>query len=239
MEPTVPLQQAAQMAPQVVEVANRCAGYGNFVASAFCKGGSIMYLIATVALLVLFLIIERLMSLQRLTVDKANLNENLFSMILRGDIKQAIAFCDSRPVPLTNTLKAGLVQALNKRPDEEVQVAMDAAVLRETPRLEGWTAFLAVFGNVGVLIGLMGTIIGLITSFAGVSEADAATKAQRLSQGIAEALNCTAFGLLVAIVAIVAYGFFQIRIGRAINDMLESSMNIMNLVCANRDKMKD
>jgi biopolymer transport protein ExbB/TolQ len=232
VEPTQPVQQVA-------EIANHCAGYGNFVAAAFCKGGPIMYLIATVGLLVVFLIIERLMSLQRLTVDKANLNENLFSMILRGDLRQAVAYCDSRPTPLTNTLKSGLVQALNRRPDEEIQVAMDASVLRETPRLEGWTAFLAVFGNVSVLIGLMGTIIGLINSFAGVSEADAATKAQRLSQGISEALNCTAFGLLVAIVAIISYGFFQIRIGRAINDMLESSMNLMNLVVANRDKMKE
>lgn len=127
---------------------------------------------------------------------------------------------------------------MNKRPDEEVQVAMDAAVLRETPRLEGWTSFLAVFGNVSVLIGLFGTIVGLIRSFSGVAEADAATKAARLSLGISEALNCTAFGLLVAILAIVTFGFYQIKIGRAINDMLESSMNLMNLVVSNRDKIK-
>lgn len=127
---------------------------------------------------------------------------------------------------------------LNKRPDEEIQVAMDASVLRETPRIEGWTSFLAVFGNVGVLIGLLGTIAGLITSFGGIAEADQATKAALLSEGISEALNCTAFGLFVAIVAIVSFGFFQIKIGRAINDMLESSMNLMNLVVANRDKIK-
>ena len=197
-----------------------------------------MYLILIVGILTVFLILERAMSLSKLTLDKTSLNENLFSMLLRGDIKQAIAFCDSRPTPLTNTLKSGLVQVMNKRPDEEVQVAMDAAVLRETPRLEGWTSFLAVFGNVSVLIGLFGTIVGLITSFAGVAEADAATKAARLSSGISEALNCTAFGLLVAITAIVAFGFFQIKIGRAINDMLESSMNLMNLVVSNRDKIK-
>jgi biopolymer transport protein ExbB/TolQ len=223
----------------MAQVLDHCAGYTNFVAKAFCEGGVIMYIILVVALLVLLLVAERLASLQRLTVDKTNLNENLFSMILRGDIKQAISFCDSRPTPLTNTLKAGLVQVLNKRPDEEIQVAMDASVLRETPRLEGWTSFLAVFGNVAVLIGLLGTIIGLITSFGGVAEADAATKAAALSKGIAEALNCTAFGLLVAIVSIITYGFFQIRIGKAVNDMLESSMSMMNLVVANRDKMKD
>lgn len=228
------------MEPQhAVQLVNQCAAYGNFVSRTFCQGGPVMYIIAIVGLLTLFLIIERLMTLQRLTVDKTKINENLFSLILRGDIKQAIGYCDSRPTPLTNTLKSGLVQVLNRRPDEEVQVAMDAAVLRETPRLEGWVSFLAVFGNIGVLIGLMGTIIGLITSFGGVAEADAATKAAQLSKGISEALNNTAFGLFVAIVAVVAYGFFQIRIGRAITDMQESSMTLMNLVVSNREKIKD
>lgn len=228
------------MEPQLaLEVTNHCAEYSNFIAKAFCEGGLVMYFILFVGLLVVLLIAERLASLQRLTIDKNSLNENLFSMILRGEIKQAIAFCDTRPTPLTNTLKAGLVQVLNRRPDEEVQVAMDASVLRESPRLEGWTSFLAVFGNVAVLIGLLGTIIGLITSFGGVGQADPAQKAALLSQGIAEALNCTAFGLLVAIIAIVAFGFFQIRIGKAMNDMRESSMSMMNLVVSNRDKIKD
>ena len=198
-----------------------------------------MIIIAAIGILVAFLVINRLMALQRLTVDKSNITENLFTMILRGDIRQAIAFCDSRPTPLTNTLKSGLVQVMNRRPDEEIQVAMDASVLRETLRLEGWVSFLAVFGNVGVLVGLMGTIVGLITAFGGVAEADNATKAAMLSKGISEALNNTAFGLMVAIIAVVAYGFFQIRIQRAINDMQECGMTLMNLVCSNREKIKD
>lgn len=232
-------QQVTSTVPVPGMVEDECKDITNVVAHAFCQGGFIMYIIAVVGLLVLFLVVERLMSLQKLTVDKGNINENLFSMILRGDLKQAIGFCDSRPTPLTNTLKAGLVQVMNKRPDEEVQVAMDASVLRETPRLEGWTSFLAVFGNVAVLIGLLGTIYGLIRSFGGVAEVDAAAKAAHLAKGISEALNCTAFGLLVAIISVVAYGFFQIRIGRAINDMQESSMTLMNLVVSNREKMKD
>ena len=197
-----------------------------------------MFVIAVIGILTVFLIVERLITLKSLTLNKEKVHENLFGLILRGEIKQAIAFCDSKPTPLTNTLKSGLVQVLNRRSDEEVQVAMDASVLRETPRLEGWTSFLAVFGNIGVLIGLLGTIAGLIKSFGGIAEADQATKAALLSKGISEALNCTAFGLFVAIIAIVSFGFFQIRIGRAINDMLESSMTMMNLVVSNRDKVK-
>lgn len=210
----------------------------HWIVKAFHDGGPAMYSIAGVGVLVVCLIIERFFSLRSLTVEKESFNENLFAMLLRGEIRQAIAFCDKKPVPLTNTLKAGLVQVLNKRPDEDVQVAMDASVLKESPRLEGWTGFLAVFGNVATLVGLLGTILGLIRSFGGVAALDPAQKAAELSKGIAEALNCTAFGLSVAIVAIVAYGYFQIKVSRATNDMIESSMSLMNLVVSNRDKMK-
>ncbi len=225
------------MEDKTLEMLHKCESSGNFISKAFCEGGFAMYFIAAVGFLVVFLILERFLSLRSLNLDKGNVSENIFGLLLQGNVRQAIGFCDTTPAPLTNTLKAGLVQVMNKRPDEEVQVAMDAAVLRETPRLEGWASFLAVFGNVSVLIGLLGTIIGLIKSFGGVSEVDAATKAAVLSKGISEALNCTAFGLAVAIVAIVAYGFFQIRIGRSTNDLLESSMNLMNCVVSNRDKI--
>lgn len=225
------------MKNNTLDILEHCVDSGNAISKAFCEGGFMMYAIAAVGILVICLIVERYFVLRNLTLDKSQVSENLFGMLLQGNIRQAIVFCDTSPAPLTNTMKAGLVQVMNKRPDEEVQVAMDAAVLRETPRLEGWASFLAVFGNVSVLVGLLGTIYGLITAFGGVSEVDAASKAAVLSKGISEALNCTAFGLAVAIIAIVAYGFFQIRIGRATNDLLESSMNLMNCVVSNRDKI--
>lgn len=228
------------MEPQsAIDAATQAAAHKNFIINAFDVGGPAMYVIAIFGALTLILVLERFVTLRMLTVDKSDFNEHLFGMVLRGDIRQAITYCDSKPSPLTNTLKTGLIQVMNHRPDEEVQVAMDASVLRETPKIEGWAQFLAVFGNVATLVGLTGTIAGMIKSFQGVAAAGAAEKAQMLSKGISEALNCTAFGLLVAILAIMAYGYFQVRIGRIINDVVESSMSMMNLVCANRDKIKE
>lgn len=211
----------------------------NPIVRAFSEGGTVMYVILIIAVLTLALVIERFMTLKSLRVDKKEFGDQIFRMIVGGDLRQAISFCDSKPTPLANTMKAGLVQAMNKRPDEEVQVAMDAAVMRETPRLEGWTSFLAVFGNIAVLAGLLGTIFGMIGSFRAVAKADPATKAQLLSEGISHALNCTGFGLMVAISAIVFYGLFQHMIQKTENEMIESSMSLMNLIAANRDKMKD
>lgn len=227
------------MDPAAAQTAQAATDNMPFLQRAFVEGGSTMYIILLIALVTVGLIIERLMTLKNLTVDKKDFTDNVYGMILRGDLRQAITFCDSRQAPLPNVVKAGLVQAMNKRPDEEIQVAMDAAALREGPRLEGWTSFLAVTGNVAVLAGLFGTIIGMITSFRAVAAADPAEKAMELSKGIAHALNCTAFGLLVAIISIVAYGYFQLRIQRAENDVTESSMTLLNLVASNRDKLKE
>jgi biopolymer transport protein ExbB len=221
--------------PTVVTAADNM----NFIQRAFSEGGLVMYIIAVIAILSLIVIFDRLMKLKNLSIDKKEFTDQVFRMVIAGDIRQAISFCDARPAPLTNTVKAGLVQAMNKRPDEEIQVAMDAAVMREMPKVEGWTAFLAVFGNVAVLAGLLGTIIGMISSFRAVAAADPATKALELSKGISHALNCTAFGLCVAIVCIVTYGLFQHRIQKTENEVIETSMSLLNLVVANRDKIRD
>lgn len=211
----------------------------NPILRAFTEGGLVMYVILVIAVLALILIIERFMALRSLRVDKKEFSDQLFRMVVGGDMRQAISLCDSKSTPLSNTMKAGLVQVMNKRPDEEIQVAMDASVMREMPRLEGFTSFLAVFGNVSVLAGLLGTIIGMIGSFRAVASADPATKAQLLSEGISHALNCTGFGLIVAIISIVFYGLFQHMIQNSENEMIETSMTLMNLVSANRDKLRD
>lgn len=210
-----------------------------FIQRAFIEGGPVMWIILFIGIVTILLIIERMLTLSSITLNKKDFVDQIFSMILRGDVRQAISFCDSKPAPLSNTVKAGLIQALNKRPDEEVQVAMDAVILREQPRIEGWASMLAVTGNIAVLSGLLGTIMGMIQSFRAVATADPAQKAEELSKGIAHALNCTGFGLFVAIISIVAYGYLQMRIQRLENEVVESSMSVLNLVAANRDKIRD
>lgn len=211
----------------------------NFISRAFLEGGPVMYIIAIFGFLTVFLIIERYFKFSNLLISKKEFSDQIYRLIVNGDVRQAVAVCDSKPAPLSNVVKAGLIQAMNKRPDEEIQVAMDAAVMREMPKIEGWVSFLAVFGNVSVLAGLLGTIIGMIGSFRAVASADPAKKAEELSKGISHALNCTAFGLLVALLAIIAYGLYQHRIQKTENEIVETSMSLMNLVASNRDKLKD
>jgi biopolymer transport protein ExbB/TolQ len=51
-------------------------------------------------------------------------------------------------------------------------------------------------------------------------------------------MNCTAFGLLTAIPALVAYSVLQGRTQHMTDDINESAVSVLNLIIANREKMK-
>ena len=119
-----------------------------------------------------------------------------------------------------------------------VQLAIDGAASKYFPEVEKRTAYLSMLANISTLLGLLGTISGLIVSFAGASQADPNDKATLLAKGISEAMNCTAFGLCIAIPTLLAYAFLQGRTQRIIDDVNEVVLESMNFVISHRDKLK-
>lgn len=205
-------------------------------AQAFEDGGVWMYPILVVGIVVVAIVIERTYVLYfRTSSKRESFLSQMRSLIMSRNLDKAVQFASHDPSPLGKIVKAGLLKV--NHDDEVVQSAMDEAALREVPFLEKRTGFLPMLSNVATLMGLLGTIIGLIQSFAAVSSADAATKATLLSKGISEAMNCTAFGLIVAIPALVFYAMLQSRTQRCIDDINAASVNVVNLVIVNRDKL--
>jgi biopolymer transport protein ExbB/TolQ len=201
-------------------------------------GGAGMYPIALCLVFAVAVIADRIFVLFfKASIDKDQFVRGLKTHIFNGDLDKAISYtAGQKPTPLTAIVKAGLINV--PKGEDEVQAAMDEASLRELPRIEKRTGYLAMIGNVATLVGLLGTIIGLIECFAGVAGVDASEKARVLSDGIAKAMNCTAFGLIVAIPALVAFSLLQGRTQHMVDDINETSVGVLNLIVANKDKMK-
>jgi len=200
-------------------------------------GGWAMWLILFWLVCSIAVIVERTVFLFGASINKDVFVATMQKCILAGDVAKAVKMCSAANAPLARIVQAGLVKV--NRPDEEVQAGMDEAALREMPSINRRTGFLALFANLAMLCGLFGTIVGLIRAFGAVGgeSVDPSQKARILAEGIAEAMNCTAFGLISAIVALMGFAFLNGKTQGMEDDINEASVRVLNLVVSNRQKV--
>lgn len=198
----------------------------------FAVGGFWMFPIFVAQVFSLAIIAERVVRLYVQRNPNLRNQANLFEAdIKKGNLERVLLQARSLPAGvMRNVVEAGTQAALNMGGREEVQAKMDEVLVREQSKLESRVEFLAMLGNVGTLLGLLGTIVGMIRSFAAISQADQMTKAAMLAAGVSEAMHATAYGLIMAIPALVAYSVLQNRVNKLSDDMTQAALRVYNLL---------
>jgi biopolymer transport protein TolQ len=110
-----------------------------------------------------------------------------------------------------------------------IRRALDQASIAEQARLEKNLGFLATTGSTAPFIGLFGTVWGIMDSFREIGLRGSANLAT-VAPGISEALIATAFGLVAAIPAVVAYNYFLGRIRMISSEMDNFSSEFLNII---------
>jgi len=131
---------------------------------------------------------------------------------------------------VSQLLMMGLERQGTVRRREDIEIVMEEEMMAIIPQLEKRTAYISLFANLSTLLGLLGTIIGLIQAFQAVANAAASEKAALLSASISEAMNCTAFGLIVAIPLLVLSLFLTTKAGNIIDSLEMASLKTLNII---------
>jgi biopolymer transport protein ExbB len=129
----------------------------------------------------------------------------------------------------------------SNKPKEELKEEIEVVGRKEAQELGRYIEGLGAISNVSTLLGLLGTISGMIKIFKVISE-QTIVNPPSLAGGISEALYTTAFGLLVAIPAYIAYKYTLGKADNLISEMEEEGRRIMEevlLVSDKKEKTRD
>jgi biopolymer transport protein ExbB/TolQ len=200
------------------------------LAEFFKEGGPFMFVNLVASAVAAAIIAERLIALAfRLNLNSGPFMEQIQKLVMTGNVDRAMKLCGAAPnAALSRVVRAGLARA--NRGDQEVSRALEEAVLEVTPLVNKRIASLWSLANIATLLGLIGTIVGLIGTFRSLGAASPEMKQIMLSKGISEAMNNTAFGLMIAVTCIVAHLMLTTKSKAMIEEIEFNALRLENML---------
>jgi biopolymer transport protein ExbB/TolQ len=201
--------------------------YFSKFAAFFQDGGPFMFIILLTGVTILALTLERLWVIGRAaSVNNGKLTRDLIRMVAKGEYAKAIALAQKVKGPVGEVAVA-ILNRTTVPSEEKLQNAADGAATLVLPPLSRRLPYLNMLANSATLLGLLGTIFGLTTAFSAVGAADPSQRSAFLAAGISQALNTTAFGLIVAVPTLLVHGFLVSKVEAIIENVDEASIRII------------
>jgi biopolymer transport protein ExbB len=176
------------------------------------------------------LIIERSFTLRRANILPPTLLEQVVSVYKRQGVSKEVLDRLANDSPLGTVLAAGLRNHKSSR--YVMKEAIEEAGRGVAHQLERFLTTLGTIATAAPLLGLFGTVIGMIEIFG--SQTPTGTNPQQLAHGISIALYNTAFGIAVAIPALIFYRHYRNKVDTYVVEMEEQASKLVDIVHGER-----
>jgi len=177
------------------------------------------------------LIIERSITLRAVKIVPPTLLEQVLGVYQRQGVSPEILDKLAKDSPLGEVLAAGLRN--HASPRHVMKEAIDEAGRAVVHDLERFLTTLGTIATAAPLLGLFGTVIGMIEIFGSQSPAGG-TNPQQLAHGISIALYNAAFGIAIAIPALIFYRHFRNKVDGLVVDMEIAAAKLVDTIHGDR-----
>jgi biopolymer transport protein ExbB len=178
------------------------------------KGGIVMFPLLACSICVLTIIIER--TLFWITLNRRH-NRQLVNEILdicqEGDWESVRKKTTGSKDYAIRVLVSGILHR-----KYSMTKAMEVAAIQEIVKMRRGMGVLDTMITVAPLLGILGTVIGIILSF-DMLAIEGIENPQAVTGGIAQALITTATGLSIAILAVIPFNYFNVKVEQAVQSM--------------------
>lgn len=201
----------------------------DWLSEVFQKGGPFFIINTFFLAICIALIVERAMYfLGRGHLNAKAFLEQIKRLLAANNVDRAKKLCDATSAPVARVAKAGLNRL--HRGEAAVAQAMEETMTDAMPEVKTRIGALWSMANIVTLTGLLGTITGLIATFSALKDSNPADKDKKLSEGIAEAMYNTAYGLAIALMCMVAHLMLSAAMKKVISDLEAFALRFENLL---------
>ncbi|OYY61683.1 MAG: flagellar motor protein MotA [Hydrogenophilales bacterium 28-61-11] len=176
------------------------------------------------------IIIERAYSLRTKEVAPATLLQETIKVYQERGVPAELINQLNDSSPLGRVFATALRNSTNSR--EVMKESIEESGRAVTHELDRFLTSLGTIASMAPLLGLLGTVIGMIEIFG--AQTAGGTNPGQLAHGISIALYNTAFGLIVAIPAMIAYRFFRSKVESLVVDMEQQAIKLVEIVHGDR-----
>lgn len=184
--------------------------------------------IALMWIVAIYLFIERLLTIRKANQDPEAFMSKVKKLVLRGDINGARMMCNRQDSPIARMIEKGISRIGS--PLKTIEASIENVGKLEVFKLEKNLPTLATIAGAAPMIGFLGTVIGMVQAFIAISQEEGSVSPKLLSSGIYTAMITTVAGLIVGIIAYLAYNFLVSRVQKVIHKMEYTSIDFIDLL---------
>jgi biopolymer transport protein ExbB len=199
------------------------------------RGGGIMYALVALSVLTVMLVLFCILTLRTGIICPVAFLRQAQDAAEAGDFETLADLSHADASPVAKVLSAACEQHLPGRPLDPpaLRQSMEEEGARQVSRLWGRAQYLMDVGTIAPMVGLLGTVWGMMVSFTGLESGIAiVNKADRLANGVSQAMFTTFGGLIIGIVAFTAYALFRSRINRLTAELETACAAILRRLAA-------
>jgi biopolymer transport protein ExbB len=183
----------------------------------------VLFLLLIVAIYIYF---ERLFAIKEASKVDANFMNQIKDHVSKGKIDSAQLLCAQANTPVSRLITKGISRI--GKPLEDINTAIENAGRLEIYGLEKNVSVLATISGAAPMIGFLGTVIGMILSIFEIANSGGQIDIKLLADGLYTAMTTTVGGLIVGIVAYIAYNHLVVKTNKVVYQMEANSVEFLD-----------
>ena len=210
------------------EITEKTISVMKLITSGGIGGTIIMSTLGILSIYAIYILFERYSAIKKASQEDENFLKSIRDFVEAKDIEAAKTLCKNTDNPIARMIEKGVNRI--EKPMTDISAAIENQGKLEVYKMENNLANLATISGAAPMIGFLGTVIGMIVAFHEMASTGGNIDVEMLSKGIYTAMVTTVAGLVVGIIAFIAYNYLVSKVDKVVFQLEARTTDFLDIL---------